>query len=110
MEERNSYGNNSAEEYRTVRALVRDGSYSEALVRACRALESGGLGRRHAAKLNGLACWLLTDPLQQSGPTAVLFGEEALRLADQLNDEWIRCETLGRLILAYCHKIGRAHV
>lgn len=104
MEEPRGYNSgNSADEYRTVKALVRDGNYREALERAARAIQTAGLGRKHMAKLHSLSCWLLTEPLQQSGPQAVLFGEEALRLADLVNDEWIRADALARLITAYCH-------
>ncbi len=94
---------NSAEEYRTIQSLARDGSYREALDRAERALQAGNLGRKHTARLHTLMCWLYTGPLHQSCPAAVLYGEEALRLADLINDEWVRCEALSRLVPAYSH-------
>jgi tetratricopeptide (TPR) repeat protein len=91
------------DEYRSVQELVRGGQYQEALERARAALVFGRLGRRYAARLNSLVCWLYVSGLQEPSPAAVLHGEEAVRLADLCNDEWIRCEALGRLIPAYCH-------
>lgn len=95
---------NSAEEYRTIQSLAREGCYQEALERAERALQAGNLGRKHTARLNALICWLCTAPLHRSGPAAILYGEEALRLANLINDEWVRCEALSRLVPAYCHQ------
>lgn len=94
---------NGMEEYRAVQELARGGRYQEALERARRALMGGRLGRRYAARLNSLACWLYVSALEDPTPAAVLHGEEAVRLADLVSDEWIRCEALSRLIPAYCH-------
>jgi hypothetical protein len=93
----------SAEEYRAIQGLTRDGRYQEALDRAGLALTAGFLGRKHAARLNSLICWLYTEPLNQTCPRAILHGEEAVRLAGLVNDEWIKCEALARLVVAYCH-------
>jgi len=95
------------EEYRAVQDLVRRGSYQEALERATEAIHGGRLGRRYAARLHSLCCWLYVVALENPSPAAVLHGEEAVRLADLLNDEWIRCEALTRLIPAYC-QVGDA--
>ncbi|MFZ5815088.1 MAG: hypothetical protein ACOY93_07265 [Bacillota bacterium] len=101
MEEiRGQYG---MEEYRAVQELAREGRFAEAIDRACRALINGRLGRRYAARLNSLVCWLYVSSLQEPSPAAVLHGEEAVRLADLCKDEWIRCEALARLVPAYCH-------
>lgn len=91
------------DEYRSVQELIRSGRFQEALERARRALMVGRLGRRYAARLNSLICWIYVSALQEPSPAAVLHGEEAVRLADLCNDEWIRCEALSRLIPAYCH-------
>lgn len=91
------------EEYRSVQELVRLGRYREALERARKALLVGRLGRRYAARLNSLVCWLYVSCLHDPTPIAVLHGEEAVRLAALCSDEWIRCEALSRLIPAYCH-------
>lgn len=100
MEEPRWY--NSAEEYRTIQSLSREGRYHEALDRASRALAAGQLGRKHAARLNSLVCWLYTEPLNRTCPTAILHGEEAVRLAELVKDPWIKCEALCRLVVAYC--------
>ncbi len=89
-------------EFRAVQDLVRGGRYQEAIERALAAIHGGGLGRRYAARLHGLLCWLHVSALEAPSPAAVLHGEEALRLADLINDEWIRSEALIRLIPAYC--------
>lgn len=91
------------DEYRAAQEFARDGRFREALDRARRALEAGGFGRRWAARLNSLICWLSVSGLQEPSPAAVLHGEEAVRLAGLCNDEWIRCEALARLVVAYCH-------
>lgn len=91
------------EEYRSVQELIRNGKCQEALERARQALMAGRLGRRNAARLNSLACWLYVSVLQEPSPAAVLHGEEAVRLADLCSDEWVRCEAWSRLIPAYCH-------
>lgn len=95
-------GQHGREEYRSVQELVRAGRYQEAVERARRALIRGGLGRRNAALLNSLVCWLYVS-LQEPSPAAVLHGEEAVRLAELCKDEWVRAEALARLIPAYCH-------
>jgi hypothetical protein len=91
----------SAEEYRAVQLLVRDGRYQEAVDRARLALAEGCLGRKHAARLHSQICWLFTEHLPMS-PAAALHGEEAVRLAVLVNDQWIRAEALARLVYAYC--------
>ncbi|HYG60762.1 MAG TPA: hypothetical protein VD902_22020 [Symbiobacteriaceae bacterium] len=100
MEEPRWY--NGAEEYRAVQGLVRDGRYREAVERAQHTLLDGYLGRKHAARLHSQICWLYTDKLHQTCPAAILHGEEALRLATLVRDQWIRSEALVRLIHAYC--------
>lgn len=101
MEESRWY--NSAEEYRAVQGLVREGRYREALERARQTLLEGYLGRKHAARLHSQVCWLCTDKLHQTGPLALLHGEEAVRLASLVRDQWIRSEALYRLVTAYCY-------
>lgn len=90
------------EEYRAVQQLAREGGYRAALERAYQALLVGGLGRRSAARLHSLLCWIYLFGLKQPSPVAVLHGEEAVRLADLCSDAWIRSEALARLIPAYC--------
>jgi hypothetical protein len=92
----------SAEEYRTIQGLVRQGRHREAMERAQYALRSGRLSRRQAARLHSLICWVYTEELHQISPAAVLHGEEAVRLANLLGDAWIKCEALARLTHAYC--------
>lgn len=94
--------NTGADEYRCVQLLVRAGRYREALERADQALGCAHLGRKHTARLHSLICWLYTEPLQEPGPVAALHGEEAVRLARLVNDVWIKCESLARLIQTYC--------
>lgn len=108
MEEPRWY--NSAEEYRAVQTMFRMGRYREALERANSALVAGYLGRRHAARLHTLICRLYTEELHQTCPAAVLHGEEALRIADLINDAWIKCDTLFWLVQAHARMgdIGRA--
>lgn len=103
-------GSNSAEEFRLIQVLAREGCYQEALERAEQALQGGGLGRKHAAKLFSLVCWLHTMGLRQPCPAAMLAAEEAVRLSYLINDEWVRSEALERLIYACCHigEIARA--
>ncbi|HWI63275.1 MAG TPA: hypothetical protein VNT75_15660 [Symbiobacteriaceae bacterium] len=100
MEE--SRWHNSAEAYRAVQALVRDGRYQEAVERAQRVLLDGGLGRKHAARLHSQICWLYVEQMQRVCPAAVLHGEEAVRLAELVKDQWIRTEAFFRLTHAYC--------
>ncbi|HLN62629.1 MAG TPA: hypothetical protein VK464_13875 [Symbiobacteriaceae bacterium] len=92
---------NSAEEYRTVQVLVREGRYREAVERARLALAEGCLGRKHAARLHSQICWLYAEHLPMN-PAAVLHGEEAVRLAGLVSDEWIKTEALARLVHANC--------
>lgn len=101
---------NSAEEYRTVQLLVREGRYREAVERARLALAEGCLGRKHAARLHSQVCWLHAEHLPIN-PAAVLHGEEAVRLAVLVSDEWIQTEALARLVHANCRlgDLGRAH-
>lgn len=101
----------SAEEYRAIQALVRSGRYQEALDRAERVLQVGQMGRKHAARLHSLICWLHTDGILRPSPIAALHGEEAVRLAELAGDEWIKCEALSRLVHAYCQMgdAPRAH-
>lgn len=108
MEE--SRGQHGVEEYRSVQELVKQGHYHEALERAHGALIQGQMGRRMAARLNSLLCWLYVSGLQEPSPTAVLHGEEAVRLAELCGDAWVRCEALTRLVPAYCQMgdLGRA--
>lgn len=94
--------NQGMDEYRSVQELVIGGRHREALERARKALMMGRLGRRNAARLNSLVCWIYVTGLQEPSPAAVLHGEEAVRLADLVNDEWVRCEAWSRLIPAYC--------
>ena len=100
----------SAEEYRAVQTMFRLGHYREALERAKAALVAGYLGRRHAARLHTLICRLYTEELHQTCPAAVLHGEEALRIADLINDDWIKCDTLFWLVQAHARMgdLGRA--
>ena len=91
------------EEFRALQALARDGRHQEALERAAGALTVGDLGRRQAARIHSLICWLYTDGIHQSCPAAVLHGEEAVRLAEHMGESWVKCEALARLVHAYCH-------
>ncbi|MDF2627229.1 MAG: hypothetical protein K0R39_1060 [Symbiobacteriaceae bacterium] len=91
-----------AEAYRAVQNHLRDGRWQEALDQAERIFAEGGLGRKHTARLHSQVCWLYTEQLQRICPAAVLHGEEAVRLADMVNDEWIRTEARSRLVHAYC--------
>jgi tetratricopeptide (TPR) repeat protein len=92
---------NSAEEYRAVQGLVRDGRYREAMERAQQALLDGQLGRQRAARLHTQLCWVCTEHLP-AGPEAVLHGEQAVRLAELLGDAFVKAEALSRLVGAYC--------
>lgn len=91
-----------AEAYRAVQNHLRDGRWHEALDQAERIFAEGGLGRKHTARLHSQVCWLYTEQMQRICPAAALHGEEAVRLADMVNDEWIRTEARSRLIHAYC--------
>lgn len=90
------------DEYRSVQEMARGGQYHEAIERARRALMVGRLGRRYAAQIHSLVCWLYVTALQDPSPAAVLHGEEAVRLADLCSDPWVRGEALFRLVPAYC--------
>lgn len=98
-----THWNGGAEEFRALQGLARDGRHQEALERAAAVLMAGNLGRRHAARIHSLTCWLYTDGLHQSCPAAVLHGEEAVRLSEQIVDPWVKCEALSRLVHAHCH-------
>lgn len=100
MEESRWHG--VAEAYRAVQNHLRDGRWQEALDQAERIFAEGGLGRKHTARLHSQVCWLYTEQLQRICPAAALHGEEAVRLADMVNDEWIRTEARSRLVHAYC--------
>lgn len=91
-----------AEAYRAVQNHLRDGRWQEALDQAERIFLEGGLGRKHTARLHSQVCWLYTEQMQRICQAAVLHGEEAVRLADMVNDEWIRTEARSRLVHAYC--------
>jgi hypothetical protein len=91
-----------AEAYRAVQNHLRDGRWQEALDQAERIFAEGGLGRKHTARLHSQVCWLYTEQMQRICPAAALHGEEAVRLADMVNDEWIRTEARSRLIHTYC--------
>jgi tetratricopeptide (TPR) repeat protein len=93
---------NSAEAYRAVQGLVRDGRYREALDRALLVLQDGALGRRHTARLHSQICWLYIEQMHQTCPAAALHGEEAVRMAELVRDQWVRTEALSRLVHAYC--------
>lgn len=93
---------NSAEAYRAVQTLVREGRYQEAVDRAQRVLRDGSLGRKHSARLHSQICWLYMEQMHKACPAATLHGEEAVRLADLVGDQWIRSEALARLVHAYC--------
>lgn len=92
----------SAEAYRTILGLIREGRHHEALQRADEALGADQIGRTKAARLHSLICWLYTEELQQASMVAILHGEEAVRLAGALHDPWIKCEALALLVRAYC--------
>ncbi|MDB4895243.1 MAG: hypothetical protein JWN15_1505 [Firmicutes bacterium] len=93
---------NSAEEFGTLDALVRQGRHLEAIDRARLTLLSGQAGRRSAARLHTLICRLYTEELQQPCPAAILHAEEAVRLAEAVRDPWIKCEALSRIVHACC--------
>jgi hypothetical protein len=101
-------GYNSAEEYRAIQELVREGCHLEAIDRAQSALASGQAGRKHAARLHCLICQVCTEELRRPSPVAILHGEEAVRLAGMLRDPWIKCDALARLVQAYCETGDRA--
>lgn len=92
----------STDHYRTIQALVREGRREEALDRGVNALLSGQLGRKTAARIHSLLCWLYTQVFHRPSPAAALHGEEAVRLAELIYDPWIKCEALARLVHAYC--------
>ncbi|HYF95997.1 MAG TPA: hypothetical protein VD969_27610 [Symbiobacteriaceae bacterium] len=93
---------NSAEAYRAIQALVREGRYQEAVDRSQRVLQEGGLGRKHSARLHSQICWLYIEQMHKACPAAALHGEEAVRLAELVHDQWIRTEALARLVHTYC--------
>ncbi|HWI50996.1 MAG TPA: hypothetical protein VNT01_02495 [Symbiobacteriaceae bacterium] len=93
---------NSAEAYRSVQMLVREGRYQEAVDRAQRVLLEGTLGRKHSARLHSQICWLYVEQMHRTCPAAALHGEEAVRLAELAGDQWIRSEALCRLVHTYC--------
>lgn len=95
-------GRNGAEEYRLILNLAQSGQANEALERARRALSTGHLGRRNAARLHSLVCHLQFIDLDQPHPSAIIHGEEAVRLAGLVSDEWIKCEALASLVEAHC--------
>jgi hypothetical protein len=93
---------NSAEEFGTLEALVRQGRHLEAIDRARLTLLAGQAGRRSAARLHTLICRLYTEELHQPCPAAILHAEEAVRLAEAVRDPWIKCEALSRIVHACC--------
>jgi tetratricopeptide (TPR) repeat protein len=92
---------NSAEEYRAVQGLVREGRYREAVERARQAVQDGDFGRRHSAKLHSQICWIYNEYLP-ADPEAVLHGEQATRLAELYGEPFVKSEALSRLVVAYC--------
>lgn len=103
---------NSAEEYRTIQELARQGRCAEALDRAHKVLVVGQMGRKQTARFHSLVCRVWTDDLQQGSPAAVTHGEEAVRLARLVNDPWVKCEALATLVTAnlYLGDPGQAAV
>jgi hypothetical protein len=89
--------------FRQVQELVRDSRFVDAAALLEELLAEPNLGRTRRAQLHALACWLYDGPLQQSGPLAVLHGEEAVRLAELLQDPWHRAEAQSHLTGARIH-------
>lgn len=100
---------NGTEAYRAIQAMVREGRFHEAADATARLLAAGGLSRKQAARLHLQMCWLFTE-FFPPGPEAALHGEQALVLADLMNESYLRAEALHRLVLAYCSlgDVGRA--
>lgn len=89
--------------YRQVQEWVAEGRFAEAATLAEELLVDPALGRSKRAQLHSLACWLYDGPLGQSGPRAVLHGEEAVRLLTLLHDPWHRAAAQANLIGARIH-------
>ncbi|HLO02875.1 MAG TPA: hypothetical protein VK191_07205 [Symbiobacteriaceae bacterium] len=89
--------------FRQVQEWVAEGRYPEAVVLLEELLIDPSLGRSQRAQLHALACWILDGPLEQSGPRAVLHGEEAVRLSESLHDPWHRAEAQAHLTGARLH-------
>lgn len=106
----NLFGGGSVEEmregaagFRQVQELVRESRFTDAVALLEELLADPNLGRSRRAQLHALACWLYDGPLQQSGPLAVLHGEEAVRLSELLQDPWHRAEAQSHLTGARIH-------
>jgi tetratricopeptide (TPR) repeat protein len=97
----------SAEEYRTIQGLARAKRFDEALKRAGHVFVTGQLGRKHTARLHILLCRMYMDDLYQTGNIAILHGEEAVRLARAVHDNWIQCEAQTLLVRAYYQLLDR---
>jgi hypothetical protein len=89
--------------FRQVQEWVAAERFPEAIGLIEELLADPNLGRSRRAQLHGLACWIYDGPLKQSGPQAVLHGEEAVRLADLLHDPWHRADAQAHLIGARIH-------
>lgn len=71
-------------EYERLLSLLDQRRFDEALLRAEVMLETAEVAPQTRARTHNLICWALCSGLKRPSPKAVLHGEEAVRLAEEL--------------------------
>ncbi len=104
------YGHNlpdtpGLEEYERLLQLLDQRRFDEVLVRGQVLLEQPETGSFTRAKTHNMLCWVFIEGIKRPTPEAVLHGEEAVRLAERLEEQGLRVQSLCNLASA-CYQIG----
>ncbi|MGE5674056.1 MAG: tetratricopeptide repeat protein [Mycobacterium leprae] len=89
------------EEYERILTLMDERRFEEALIRGRVLLEATDTDSPVRCKTHNLICWLFIEGTKHPTPEAVLHGEEAVRLADQIGWPQLKAESLCNLASAY---------
>jgi len=93
------------DEYQRLLSLLNERRFEEAQVRARFLLEEADAGPLSRAKTHNLLCWTFIEGLKYATPEAVLHGEEAVRLANNLGERPLQLQAMCNLASAY-HQMG----
>lgn len=93
-------GQTNPETIRAILALARQGGVEEAQIQALQTIQTGGIGRKQAARYHLLLSSILIDVAEEPHMAAILHAEQAVHLAELAGDRWIRGQALERLARA----------
>ncbi len=93
------------DEYQRLLSLLDERRFDEAQARGRVLLERADIGHLARAKAHNLMCWSFVEGLKRATPEAVLHGEEAVALAEELGERSLQAQALFNLAMA-CYQVG----